>query len=132
MEFMLDTNICIYLIKKKPGKLLEKIQSLSVGEAALSSITLSELEYGVAKSTEPERNRRALEAFIAPLDVMPFDEQAAYHYGRTRAFLEKKGTPVGAMDMLIGAHALSLSLTIVTNNVREFQRIPDLRVENWV
>ena len=132
MRFMLDTNICIYIIKKKPLKVLERLRTLNVTDVAISSITLSELEYGVAKSSQPEQNRDALSAFLVPLEIIPFDQRAAYHYGEIRTFLEKKGIVIGAMDMLIASHAVSLSVTLVTNNMREFKRIPELRLENWV
>lgn len=132
MRFMLDTNICIYIIKKKPLKVLERLRTLNVTDVAISSITLSELEYGVAKSSQPEQNRDALSAFLVPLEIIPFDQRAAYHYGEIRTFLEKKGIVIGAMDMLIASHAVSLSVTLVTNNLREFKRIPELRLENWV
>jgi tRNA(fMet)-specific endonuclease VapC len=99
---------------------------------ASSSITLAELEYGVAKSSQPQQNSEALHAFVAPLEILPFDDRAACRYGEIRAFLEGKGKVIGAMDMLIAAHAGSLGLTLATNNLREFQRVPGLEVENWV
>ncbi len=129
---MLDTNICIYIIKRKPAKVLEHLKGLSISEIAVSSITLSELEYGVAKSSRPEQNRQALSQFLSPFDILPYDDRAAVHYGDIRSHLEKKGKIIGAMDMLIAAHARSLGLTIVTNNTREFKRILHLNVENWV
>jgi tRNA(fMet)-specific endonuclease VapC len=132
MRYMLDTNICIYLIKKKPAQVLEKLKKLSIADVAISSITLAELEYGVAKSSQPQQNSEALHAFVAPLEILPFDDRAACRYGEIRAFLEGKGKVIGAMDMLIAAHAGSLGLTLATNNLREFQRVPGLEVENWV
>jgi tRNA(fMet)-specific endonuclease VapC len=131
MRYLLDTNICIYIIKKKPRKVLAKLMSLDIRDVGISSITLSELEYGVAKSGHPQQNRDALNAFLAPLEIVSYDQLAAHHYGRIRSFLEKKGLVIGAMDMLIGAHAMGLSITLVTNNIREFKRIPGLSVENW-
>jgi tRNA(fMet)-specific endonuclease VapC len=131
MPYLLDTNICIYIIKKSPSRVLEKLRSLQVGDAAISSITLSELEYGVAKSSRPQQNRDALSAFLTPFDILSYDQSAAAHYGSVRSYLEKKGILIGPMHLLIAAHALSLALTVVTNNIREFKRIPDLRLENW-
>ena len=131
MRYLLDTNICIYIIRKKPRKVLEKLKSLEIGDVAISSITLSELEYGIAKSSQTQQNRDALNAFLAPLEVIPYDHMAAYHYGQIRAFLEKIGAVIGSMDLLIAAHALSLSVTLATNNIREFKRVPALSIENW-
>lgn len=131
MRYLLDTNICIYLIKQHPIHVLKRLKALAVGDVAVSSITLAELEYGVAKSSRPTQNREALLAFITPLEVCFFDDHAALHYGAIRAELERKGTLIGPMDMLIAAHARSLSLTLVTNNTREFKRVPELKLENW-
>jgi tRNA(fMet)-specific endonuclease VapC len=132
MRFMLDTDICIYLIRKKPLQVLEKLKKLSIAEVAISSITLAELEYGVARSSKPEQNSEALQAFVAPLEIVPFDDRAACRYGEIRAWLESEGKVIGAMDLLIAAHAGSLGLTLVTNNLREFERVPGLALENWV
>jgi tRNA(fMet)-specific endonuclease VapC len=132
MRFMLDTNICIYIIKRKPLQVLNKLRKCTIADVGISSITLSELEYGVAKSTKPTQNREALSNFLAPLEIIPFDDRAAFHYGEIRAYLERKGQPIGAMDMLIASQARSLSVTLVTNNTREFERIPKLSLENWV
>jgi len=131
MRYMLDTNICIYLIKKKPPAVLEKFRDYSVGEIGLSSITVAELQYGVQKSQQAEQNQRALEQFLAPLVIEDFGHKAAAAYGRIRAALERQGTPIGSLDTLIAAHALSLDVTLVTNNVREFSRVADLKVINW-
>ncbi len=131
MKYMLDTNICIYLIKKKPAKVLERLAEHEVSEVGLSAITLSELEFGVQKSEQKERNTLALAEFLAPLEVVPFDHVAAKDYGTVRAGLEQKGKPLGALDTLIAAHALALGSTLVTNNTREFRRVPGLKVENW-
>ena len=131
MKFMLDTNICIYLIKQKPPKVLMHFKSHAVGDIGISSITLAELRYGVFKSQYVEKNRQALDEFILPLEITDFDERAAEEYGTVRAALEKAGKPVGSMDMLIGAHALSLGVTLVTNNVREFKQIKSLKVVDW-
>ena len=132
MKFMLDTNICIYIIKRRPETVLGRFASHPVGDIGISVITLAELEYGASKSTVPARNREALEQFVSPLEVAAFDRPATLTYGRMRALLEKKGRPIGSMDMLIAAHALSVGARLVTNNVEEFKRVPGLRVENWV
>lgn len=131
MQYMLDTNICIYIIKQKPLKVLEQFKKLKISDIAISSVTLSELEYGVVKSSNHKQNQQALSQFLTPLEILPYDDLAAIHYGEIRTHLEKKGKLVGAMDMLIAAHARSLELILVTNNIREFSRIPNLRIENW-
>ncbi|MFP4474678.1 MAG: type II toxin-antitoxin system VapC family toxin [Desulfatibacillaceae bacterium] len=132
MRYMLDTCICLHLIKRKPAGFLERLRGLSVSEVGISSITLSELEYGVARSARPERNRDALIGFLAPLEIEAFGNEAAACYGVLRTWLEKRGTPTGAVDTRMAAHALALSAILVTNNVREFGRVPELVVENWV
>lgn len=131
MKFMLDTNTCIYIIKQKPPKALKHFKAYSVGKIGISSIALAELRYGVAKSQHVQKNQEALDAFILPLEIADFDEKAAKVYGEIRAALEKAGNPIGSMDMLIGAHALSLGLTLVTNNTREFKQIKNLKVADW-
>jgi tRNA(fMet)-specific endonuclease VapC len=131
MKLMLDTNICIYIIKQQPVSVLKRFLEYQIGDIGISSITLSELRYGVAKSTYQEKNAKALDEFITPLEVISFDEEAAHAYGDIRANLEKAGTPVGAMDMLIAAHAVSLGIPLVTNNTREFARIPTLNIIDW-
>ncbi|TKB94576.1 MAG: type II toxin-antitoxin system VapC family toxin [Nitrospira sp.] len=132
MKVMLDTNICIYLIKQRPPTVIDRFLSHPVGDIGVSSITVAELAYGVNKSRHTTKNRLALEQFLAPLDLAAFDQDAALSYGRLRALLEQKGSPIGSMDLLIAAHALSLGVRLVTNNLREFQRVPGLRLENWV
>jgi len=131
MKVMLDTNICIYIIKQKPRSVLERFAAFPVGDLGISVITLAELEYGASKSSEPDRNREALEQFVSPLEIAVFDRPATSVYGKIRALLEKRGRPIGSMDLLIAAHALSLNVRLVTNNMREFKRVPGLRVENW-
>jgi tRNA(fMet)-specific endonuclease VapC len=131
MKYLLDTNICIYIIKQKPPVVLERLQKVKVNEIGISVITLAELEYGVAKSSFPERNKLALVQFLAPFEILPFSETAAAIYGRIRSDLEKKGQIIGSYDLFIGAQALSGKLTLVTNNEREFQRIPGITIENW-
>ena len=131
MRYMLDTNICIYLIKQKPEKVLRHFKAHSVGDIGISSITLAELRYGVERSQQVQKNRQALEEFTLPLEIAAFDEAAAEAYGSVRAGLEQSGTPIGSMDMLIGTHALSLGVTLVTNNLREFKKIKNLKVVDW-
>lgn len=131
MEFMLDTNTCIYIIKRKPPEVIDRLKQTEISKIGISSITLSELTYGVSKSSRPEQNRIALAQFIAPLEVLPYNDDASQYYGDLRAHLEKLGTPIGALDMLIGAHALSIACTLVTNNEKEFVRIPELKIVNW-
>jgi tRNA(fMet)-specific endonuclease VapC len=132
MRFMLDTDSCIALIKQKPAPVLRRLTSLSPGEAGISTVTLAELRYGVAKSGRREKNSLALDEFLLPLEVADFDEPAAEAYGLVRATLEKLGTPIGPLDTQIGAHALSLGATLVSHNTREFRRIPGLTVVDWL
>ena len=131
MKYMLDTNTCIYIIKRKPAKVFARFTKCEVGDIGLSSVTLAELHVGVAKSHHVLKNREALEEFILPLEIADFDERAAETYGTVRSYLEKAGTPIGSLDTLIGAHALSIGATLVTNNLREFKRIPKLKVTDW-
>ncbi len=131
MILLLDTNICIYLIKRHPPEVLQRFNEYAVGDIGISSITAAELHFGVQKSQRLEENHRALEQFLLPLAVAHFDQSAAAAYGHVRVQLEKQGKPIGPLDTLIAAHALSLDLTLVTNNVHEFERVPDLKVENW-
>jgi tRNA(fMet)-specific endonuclease VapC len=131
MKLLLDTNICIYIIKRKPVTVLERFRDYQVGDIGISSITLSELRFGVAKSEYRAKNAKALEEFITPLELVPFGEEAAFAYGEIRAALAKAGTVIGPMDMLIAAHAVALSVPLVTNNAREFERVSDLDVLDW-
>jgi tRNA(fMet)-specific endonuclease VapC len=131
MRFLLDTNICIYIIKQKPAKVLAKFQTLNLSDIGVSSITVAELEYGAYKSQRSEQNRAALSQFLIPLEVLPFDERATQTYGQIRAELERRGIAIGSMDMLIASQAISLGLILVTNNVRELSQIPGLSLENW-
>jgi tRNA(fMet)-specific endonuclease VapC len=130
--WMLDTDICIALIKRRPPELIAKLKKHKPGEVAISSITLAELHFGVSKSAQPEKNRAALDQFLLPLEVLSFDDISAECYGHVRATLESAGTPLGPLDTLIASHALSISATVVTNNVREFSRVRGLRVQNWL
>ncbi len=132
MRFLLDTNICIYIIKRKPQQVVERFNTLPPADIGISAITVAELEYGVQKSQKPKQNRTALQQFLIPLEILVFDQKAAQTYGTIRADLERKGQVIGSLDMLIAAQAKSENLTLVTNNVREFLRIPDLKVENWI
>jgi len=132
MKFLLDTNICIALIKRKPTGLLKRLTSYRPGDIGISTITVAELVPGAHKSSLTEQNLAALDEFLIPLEVADFDQSAAVIYGEIRASLEHKGTLIGSMDMLIAAHALSLQVTLVTNNMREFKRVPSLKVEDWM
>ena len=131
MEYLLDTNICIYIIKRKPALVFERLREIAIDSIAISSISVAELEYGVRKSLQPEKNQPALNDFLAPLTILDFGYPATIEYGIIRNALEIKGTPIGPLDLLIAAHAKSLDLILVTNNEREFSRIDGLRVENW-
>ena len=131
MKFMLDTNTCIYIIKQKPSEVIERFKRTKITQIGISSITLSELLYGVSKSSKPEQNQMALTQFVAPLEILAYGDEAALYYGDLRAYLEKQGTPIGSLDMLIAAHALSIDGTLVTNNEKEFIRTPNLKIDNW-
>jgi tRNA(fMet)-specific endonuclease VapC len=131
MKLLLDTNICIYLIKKKPLSVIKHFNAYPAGTIGISSVTVAELEFGVQKSRYPSENQEALEQFLLPLVVLDFDHQAARAYGKLRALLESRGRVIGALDMLIAAHALSQNLPLATNNVKEFSRVPGLKVLNW-
>jgi tRNA(fMet)-specific endonuclease VapC len=132
IEYMLDTNTCIYIIKRKPQNVIERFKQTDISQIGISSVTLSELFYGVSKSSKPEQNRMALSQFVAPLKILPYDDEAAQYYGDLRAGLEKQGTPIGSLDMLIAAHVISLNSVLITNNEKEFIRIPNLKLDNWV
>jgi len=130
--YMLDTNICIYLIKNNPPQVKAHFERLQPGDVLLSSIVLAELMYGISKSQHKNRNLAALEMFLMPLEIVQFDTHAAEIYGDIRVDLEQKGQVIGANDLFIAAHALSLDVTLVSNNIKEFGRIAKLRLENWV
>ena len=131
MKFLLDTNICVFLIRNQSERVRDHIRRRRVGDIGVSAIAESELRFGADKSSDPEKNHAVLERFFLTLPVLAFDSGCAREYGRIRAFLEKKGTPIGSLDTLIAAHALSGEMTVVTNNTREFKRVPGLRVEDW-
>jgi tRNA(fMet)-specific endonuclease VapC len=132
MRLMLDTNICIYIINQRPQSVIDRFAGFPVGAIGVSTITVAELEYGAAKSAQSRKNREALQQFFSALEVAAFDNRAAEVYGKIRIALERQGELIGAMDLLIAAHALSLGVRLVTNNEREFKRVAGLRVENWV
>lgn len=131
MMYMLDTNICIYAIKNKPEQVLNRLKENLHSGICISAITLAELKHGVEKSNYPDKNNMALLRFLSIMKVLPFTDIAANEYGKICAFLQKRGTIIGTMDMLIAAHAKSNNMILVTNNVKEFERIPDLQIENW-
>lgn len=132
MIYLLDTNICIYALNRRPPEVLEKLRSVSRSAVAVSVITVLELRQGAEKSQDPERAHQKLDFFLSSIRALPFDEDAALVAARIRASLERQGRPVGDLDSLIAAHALAQDLILVTNNLREFERIPDLRAETWV
>ena len=127
---LLDTNTCIYIINNRPPNVLERFRKYKAGEVGISSIAASELTYGVAKSGSV-KNRQALDMFLAPMQILPFDSQCLWFYADLRASLEKQGLSIGPMDTLIAAQALSIDGTLVTNNIKEFMRVPKLKLENW-
>lgn len=131
MTYMLDTNICIYAIKHHPPQVEEIMKQKLDAGLCISAITLAELEHGVQNSRQAGKNEEALLKFLTVLQVLPFDDSAAIEYGKIQAYLRKKGTPIGTADTMIAGHARSEGLILVTNNVREFERVPDLRLENW-
>ena len=132
MKYMLDTNICVYAIKRKPQKVSQKILEFECSDICISSIVLAELEFGICKSKFSLKNSVAIAVLLSSIEVVPFDRNAAKEYGDIRAKLERNGTPIGFNDMLIAAHARALNLTLVTNNVKEFSRIENLNLENWI
>ena len=131
MRYLLDTNICIFLIRNKSPRVLSELRKHNPSDLCISTITVAELEYGCDRSAKPEKNRFALTEFFSPFTLLPFDEVAARAYGRVRTDLEKVGTPIGSMDLLIAAHAVSQQMIVVTNNTREFKRVKGLAVEDW-
>ena len=130
--YLLDTNICIYIIKKKPIEVLKKLKTKSKNDIYISSITVAELEYGVAKSDYPEKNKISLIEFLSIFKILNFDDNDAVEFGMIKADLTKKGKIIGPMDLLIAAQAKSKKLILVTNNIKEFERVIDIKVENWV
>lgn len=132
MKYMLDTNILIEMLRRSTSPAFKHVRKRRIGDIGISAITLSELEYGVNKSADPARNAALLIEACSPFEIADFDNHAAACYGLVRADLEAKGKPIGPLDMLIAAHAKSLDVTLVTNNMREFKRIKDLKLENWI
>ena len=131
MRYILDTNICIYIINQKPVKVLSRFKEHKAGDICISIMTEAELNYGVAKSTKPDQNSVALKEFLQPLVVLDYNEQDSEAYGRIRWELEKKGKIIGAMDLLIASQAISRDMVLITNNEKEFKRIKGIRIENW-
>jgi tRNA(fMet)-specific endonuclease VapC len=131
VKYLLDTNTCIYIINKKPPSTVDRIQSKQPEDIAVSTVTIAELEYGVYRSQTVDQNRIALLGFLVPLAILDFDQGAAAVYGSIRSSLEARGTPIGPMDLLIAAQAMSHGLILVTNNEREFGRVDGLGIENW-
>lgn len=131
IRYLLDTNICVEVIRDRAPQIIKRMTEAPARSLGLSSITLAELEYGVEKSSAPDRNAAALKGFLGIFEIIAFDDEAAKHYGNIRATLERTGKIIGALDFLIAAHARSLNLTLVTDNTREFRRVPQLKIENW-
>ena len=132
MTYMLDTNICIYVMKNKPEKVLERFKKELDNGICVSAITLAELEYIIKNSFNPPQNEQSLLKFLLPLSILPFEAAAASAYGEIRTYLQKRGTPIEPLDMLIVGRARAEGLILVTNNIREFERVPGLELENWV
>jgi len=132
MRYLLDTNACIYIIKRSPAHVYERFKRLRVGTVGISAITYCELQFGVANSSRTDENQVALTEFLAPLEVLDFPSSAAPVYGSIRAHLQRAGTPIGNYDLLLAAHARHAGLTLVTNNTKEFERVPHLKIENWI
>ena len=131
MKVMLDTNICIYIIKQNPQTVLDRLVAMPTENVGLSVVTVAELRFGVSKSAQPRRNHEALDRFFSPFEIALYDEPAASAYGTIRTALESEGKPIGPMDLLIAAHAVSLNAKLVTNNTKEFARVAGLAVDNW-
>ena len=131
MKYLIDTNICIYIMNKRPVDTIRRFKQFDPGQIGISSITVSELESGVQKSGHRKMNQTRLDEFLVPFEILPYDQAAAGVYGEIRVELEKRGQPIGALDTLIAAHALSRNLILITSNEKEFMRIERLRVENW-
>jgi tRNA(fMet)-specific endonuclease VapC len=132
IRYLLDTNICIYLIKKHPPEVLARFQQIQLKQLYISTVTLFELYYGIEKNNSQQRNLAALKNFIAPLTVVDFTLDAAIRAAKIRSDLQKQGMPIGAYDIQIAAIALSGNMTLLTNNTREFERVNGLKLENWV
>jgi|SRR6056297_2764462 len=131
LKFMLDTNIIIYIMKNRPKQVKDRFK-LHNGQMCISSVTLGELVFGAEHSQQTDRNLADIEEMTARIDVLPFEDNAAYHFGRIRSDLYRMGRPIGPYDMMIAGHARASAMILVTNNVKEFERVPGLQVENWV
>ncbi|MCG8619433.1 MAG: type II toxin-antitoxin system VapC family toxin [Desulfobacterales bacterium] len=131
MKYLIDTNICIYIMNERPPEVIQRFAKQKIGDIGISSITVSELQYGVSKSRFKKENLKRLEEFLTPFQILSYDEDASKHYGEIRSDLEAKGLTIGPLDLLIAAHALSEKLVLVTNNAKEFNRIQSLEIENW-
>lgn len=129
--YMLDTNICSYIIKQRPTEVLQKFENIQKDQICISIVTYAELEYGVERTSSKRVNQQIIDAFIDRLKVVSWDIDAAKHYAKIRNGLEKQGTPIGNMDLMIASHARSQECILVTNNLREFERVPNLKLENW-
>jgi len=132
MKYLIDTNICIYIMNHHPPEVLQKFKSVGVGEVGISSVTVSELHYGACKSIHIKKNIQRLDEFLCPFEILAYDEDALKSYGKIRSQLERKGEVIGPLDMLIAAHALSKKLILITNNIKEFNRIKSLNIQDWV
>ncbi len=132
MNYLIDTNICIYIMNNRPPEIIEKLKNMDIGRIGISSITVSELFYGVYKSERRKQNLKRLEEFLIPFEIFSYDQDASKYYGEIRSQLEKQADIIGPFDLLIAAHALSKSLILVTNNEKEFKRIKSLKVDNWI
>ena len=131
MKYLIDTNICIYIMNKRPIAVIHKFKQFDVDEICVSTITVSELQYGVSRSRDHRLNKQRVEEFLSPFEISAYDEAAANIYGDIRRQLEKAGEPIGPLDLLIAAHALSGNFVLVTNNEKEFKRVENLKIENW-
>lgn len=131
LTYLLDTNICIYIIKQKPPSVLQRFEELTIGEVGMSTITYGELLFGAQKSQHPKKTLAVLDQITSLIPPLPIPISAGHHYGQIRNKLEKIGKPIGNNDLWIAAHALALNLIVVTNNTNEFSRIPHLKIENW-
>ena len=132
MRFLLDTNTCIYIIKRSPAHIYKRFKSLPIGDVGISAVTYCELQFGAANSSKPDENQVALTEFLGPLETLDIPSSAAIAYGEIRAHLQRAGTPIGNYDLLLAAHARHEGLTLVTNNTKEFKRVPGLKIENWI
>ncbi|MBQ9827222.1 MAG: type II toxin-antitoxin system VapC family toxin [Lachnospiraceae bacterium] len=132
MKYMLDTNIIVYIRNNRPAEVFSRFRQYSPEDLCISAITMAELEYGACNSSDPLRNRLALLTFLSTIRILPFDAEASADYGQIRYYLKTKGEPIGSNDLLIAAHARSAGLTLVTNNTKEFKKVPGLEIVNWV